>query len=69
MLGFGGWGRTPVQLYQVRLYAWVSEGMEGLLICFTIIIFTPPCYYSHGGSGSRRQGAGSPENYFLRVSQ
>lgn len=34
-----------MQLYQVRLYAWVSEGMEDLFICYTIIIFTPPCYY------------------------
>lgn len=28
MPGFGGWGKTPVQFYQARLYVWVSEGME-----------------------------------------
>lgn len=35
----GGVGGTPVQFYQARLWAWVSEGIEGLLVCFTIIIF------------------------------
>lgn len=41
-----------------------------VFVCFlVVVVLILPCYYSQGDLGRRKQGDGSPENYFLRVSQ